>query len=184
MMHRPKCPKCNSNQLAIVNGPPQCLECGWKQGVIDRPNWDEYFMEIAYVTAKRSTCPKRSVGSVIVQDRRIVATGYNGAPAGAPHCPGDGPEGHPSCIEHGHCVRTIHAEMNAIIACAAAGVKATGGTLYATAFPCPRCMGAIINAGIKRVIYAEGYSKMGVSLLIAREVGMEVEKLKSATGIE
>ncbi len=142
-----------------------------------RPNWDEYFMEVAYVTAKRSTCPRRSVGAVIVQDRRIIATGYNGAPSGAEHCPTDDPDGYPDCMEHGHCVRTIHGEMNAIIACAAAGVSATGGTLYCTAFPCPQCMGAIINAGIARVVYAEGYSQMGVSGLLAKQVGMEVQEL-------
>ena len=144
---------------------------------MNRLSWDEYFMEIAYTTAKRATCPKRSVGAVIVQGCRIIATGYNGAPAGTSHCPTSDPEGHPDCIEHGHCVRTIHAEMNAIIACAAAGVSATGGTLYSTAFPCPRCMGALINAGIKHIVYAESYSKMDISAALAAEVGMEIKEL-------
>lgn len=144
-----------------------------------RPGWDEYFMKVAYATAERSTCPRRAVGAVIVQEGRIIATGYNGAPAGAPHCPTVDSEGHPSCMKHGHCVRTVHAEMNAIISCASAGVRASGAVLYTTAYPCPACMASIINAGLSEVCFHGDYSRMSESAKLAAQVGLNVTRVRA-----
>jgi dCMP deaminase len=119
---------------------------------MSRPSWDEYFMGIAFQVAKRSTCDRARVGAIIVKDRRILTTGYNGAPAGLPHC---------DDVDHlmvdGHCVRTLHAEQNAIIQAALHGVSVQGGTMYVTHQPCLTCAKMIINAGIVRVVHAGDY---------------------------
>ncbi len=117
-----------------------------------RPSWDEYFMGIAFQVAKRSTCDRARVGAIIVKDRRILTTGYNGAPAGLPHCDDIG-----HLMVDGHCVRTLHAEQNAIIQAALHGVSVQGGTMYVTHQPCLTCAKMIINAGIVRVVYAGDY---------------------------
>ncbi|MGB5932853.1 MAG: cytidine/deoxycytidylate deaminase family protein [Anaerolineae bacterium] len=117
-----------------------------------RPTWDEYFMEIARQVAQRSTCPRASVGAVIVRERRILTTGYNGAPEGLLHCLEAG-----CIIEDDHCQRSLHAEQNAIIQAASYGVSIAGGTTYITHQPCNTCAKMIINAGLKRVIYAGEY---------------------------
>jgi dCMP deaminase len=144
---------------------------------IQRPSWDQYFMQVAYATAKRSTCPRRAVGAVIVQEGRIIATGYNGAPSGTSHCPSTNPAGHPSCMRHGHCTRTVHAELNALLSCAAAGVRATGALIYSTTFPCPACMAAIINAGLKEVRCHDSYSRMGESAQLAAQADLTVTQI-------
>ncbi len=125
----------------------------------ERPSWDAYFMEIAHLVKTRATCPRRSVGSLIVRDKRIVATGYNGAPSGAPHCPPNGgtndwPLG---CLRAGHCIRSLHAEQNAILQAAKIGVSCDGATIYVTDQPCNSCAKMIVNAGIVKVIYAGEY---------------------------
>ena len=117
-----------------------------------RPSWDEYFMGIAFEVAKRSTCDRARVGAIIVRDKRILTTGYNGAPRGLPHCDEVG-----HLIVDGHCVRTLHAEQNAIIQAALHGVSTDGGTIYVTHQPCLNCAKMIINAGIRRVVYAGAY---------------------------
>lgn len=117
-----------------------------------RPTWDEYFMDIAFAVAERSTCDRAHVGALLVRDRRILATGYNGAPAGLPHCDDVG-----HLMVDGHCVRTLHAEQNAIIQAALHGVGIGGATAYVTHHPCLTCAKMIINAGIKRVVYAGNY---------------------------
>ena len=117
-----------------------------------RPTWDEYFMEIARQVAQRSTSPRASVGAVIVRERRILTTGYNGAPEGLLHCLEAG-----CIIEDDHCQRSLHAEQNAIIQAALHGVSIAGGTIYITHQPCNTCAKMIINAGLKRVIYAGEY---------------------------
>lgn len=117
-----------------------------------RPTWDEYFMRIASQVAQRSTCPRASVGAVIVRERRILTTGYNGAPEGLLHCLEAG-----CIIEDDHCQRSLHAEQNAIIQAALYGVSISGGTIYITHQPCNTCAKMIINAGLKRVIYAGEY---------------------------
>jgi len=117
-----------------------------------RPSWDQYFMGIAFKVAKRSTCPRARVGTIIVRDKRILTTGYNGAPSGLPHCAEVG-----CLMVGGHCVRTLHAEQNAIIQAALHGVSVAGGVIYITHQPCLICAKMIINAGLKRVIYGGEY---------------------------
>jgi dCMP deaminase len=119
----------------------------------DRPSWDDYFMQITFQVAKRSTCPRAAVGAVLVRDKRILTTGYNGAPAGLPHCTEVG-----CLMVNGHCVRTLHAEQNAIIQGALHGVDVSGSTLYVTHQPCLICAKMIINAGVDRVVYAGHYA--------------------------
>ena len=118
----------------------------------NRPSWDAYFLQIAFTAASRSTCDRAHVGAVIVRRRRILATGYNGAPTGLPHCDDVG-----HLIVDGHCVRPLHAEQNAIIQAALHGVGTDGGMIYVTHQPCLTCAKMIINAGIERVVYAGHY---------------------------
>ena len=118
----------------------------------ERPSWDDYFMQITFQVATRSTCLRAAVGAVIVRDKRILTTGYNGAPTNLPHCTEAG-----CLIVNGHCVRTLHAEQNAIIQGALHGVDVSGSTIYVTHQPCLVCAKMIINAGIQRVVYAGNY---------------------------
>jgi dCMP deaminase len=125
-----------------------------------RPSWDEYFMGIARLVASRSTCLRRQVGAVAVRDRRILATGYNGAPAGIAHCAEVGclrAERHvPSGERHELC-RGLHAEQNVIIQAALHGISIQGATVYCTNYPCSLCVKMLINAGIQEVIYLGDY---------------------------
>ncbi|MFH1564100.1 MAG: cytidine/deoxycytidylate deaminase family protein [Nitrospirota bacterium] len=125
-----------------------------------RPSWDEYFMEIAYLVAMRSTCLRRQVGAVIVKDKHILTTGYNGAPIGLRHCEEVGclrdEMKIPSGQRHELC-RGLHAEQNAIIQSALHGVSIKGGILYCTHQPCILCAKMLINAGIKRIVYEGEY---------------------------
>lgn len=147
---------------------------------LKRPNWDEYFMEMAELTAKRSTCLRRQVGAVIVQDKHIVATGYNGAPSGLAHCEDRGgclrqQLGVPSGERHELC-RALHAEQNAIIQAAALGNSINGATIYVTNQPCVICAKMIINAGIKRIIVKDGYPDEMAKEILA-EAGLDVVML-------
>lgn len=136
-----------------------------------RPSWDEYFMEIARLVVSRSTCLRRQVGAILVKDKKILATGYNGAPSGLPHCLEVGclrdELGIPSGERHELC-RGLHAEQNAIIQAAYHGVSIKGATLYCTNLPCVICTKMLINAGITRVVYEEGYAD-----LLARQMWEE-----------
>jgi dCMP deaminase len=118
----------------------------------ERPTWDDYFMRITFQVAKRSTCPRAAVGAVIVREKRILTTGYNGSPTGHPHCTDAG-----CLMVNDHCVRTLHAEQNAIIQGALHGVDVSRSTIYVTHQPCLVCAKMIINAGIERVVYAGEY---------------------------
>jgi dCMP deaminase len=126
-----------------------------------RPPWSVYFMDIADLVSRRSTCRRRLVGAVAVKDKRILATGYNGAPSGIPHCLEVGclreQEGIPSGERHELC-RGIHAEQNVIIQAAFHGVSIQGATLYCTNLPCIICSKMLINAGIREIYYREGYA--------------------------
>jgi dCMP deaminase len=126
-----------------------------------RPSWNTYFMDITRLVAKRSTCLRRAVGAVVVKDRRILATGYNGAPSNVTHCKDAGclrkKLNVPSGEKHELC-RGIHAEQNAIIQAAYHGVSIQGAALYCTNLPCSICAKMIINAGIKTIYYVEGYA--------------------------
>jgi dCMP deaminase len=127
---------------------------------LDRPSWDEYFMAFTRVAATRSTCLRRHVGAILVKDKRILATGYNGAPAGMKHCLEVGclreDTSIPSGTRHELC-RGLHAEQNAIIQAAFHGISIKGSTLYCTNKPCVICSKMIINAGIRSICYDEGY---------------------------
>lgn len=144
-----------------------------------RVSWPQYFMRIAYLVAERSTCLRRRVGAVAVKDRRILATGYNGAPAGVAHCLEVGclrqQLGIPSGQRHEIC-RGLHAEQNVIIQAAIHGVSLEGAELYCTTQPCLICTKMLINCGITTVWHAESYpDSMAESM--AREAGMRVELL-------
>lgn len=126
----------------------------------ERPDWDTYFMEIAGIVARRSTCVRRNVGAVIVKDKRILATGYNGAPSGLAHCRDLGclrEARHVASGERHELCRGLHAEQNAIIQAAYHGVSIKGAALYSTHLPCSICVKMIINAGIEQVLHLEGY---------------------------
>ena len=141
-----------------------------------RPTWDEYFMEIAGVAKKRSTCVRRRVGSVIVKENRILATGYNGAPMKIEHCQEDtcirAKQNVPSGQRHELC-RGLHAEQNAIIQAAKHGINIDSATIYCTTQPCVICAKMIINAGIKRIVY-DGAYKDPLSEEILEESGVEI----------
>jgi dCMP deaminase len=117
-----------------------------------RPDWDSYFMKIAAAVSERSTCDRALVGCVLVLDKRILTTGFNGSPAGQEHCDEIG-----HLMVDGHCVRTIHAETNAIIQAALHGISTRGAICYVTHLPCINCTKALINAGITRIVYGEAY---------------------------
>ena len=142
-----------------------------------RPSWDEYFQEICQVVAKRSTCLRRQVGAILVRDKRILTTGYNGAPRGLRHCAELGgcyreQMGVPSGQRHELC-RALHAEQNAIIQAAVHGIQVTGSVLYVTTFPCSLCAKMLINAGVIRVIYRGDYPDE-LALEMFEEAGVEV----------
>ena len=142
----------------------------------DRPTWDDYFLEMAHVVARRSTCLRRHVGALLVRDKRILATGYNGAPSGLPHCEQVGclrdAMGIPSGERQELC-RGLHAEQNAIIQAALHGVDTRDSVLYCTTQPCVTCAKMLINAGVERVVYHGDYSdKMAIEMLT--EAGVEL----------
>ncbi len=143
-----------------------------------RPSWDEYFLEIAKIVAKRSTCLRRHVGAILVKDKRILATGYNGAPSNIRHCLDVGcireRKNIPSGERHELC-RGIHAEQNLIIQAAYHGVPISNSILYCTNFPCSICAKMVINAGIVRIVYLEGYPDP-LSEELIKEAGIQVEK--------
>lgn len=118
-----------------------------------RPSWDEYFLEMARLARSRSTCLSRQVGAVIVVNRQVIATGYNGSPPGMPHCCD---EGVGCLIVEGRCIHTTHAEQNALIQAARRGVSTDGAEIYTTHRPCVTCANLLAGAGIIRVVYANG----------------------------
>ena len=145
-----------------------------------RPDWDECFLDFAVLTAKRSTCLRRQVGAVIVQDRHVIATGYNGAPKGLEHCAERGgclreELGVPSGEKHELC-RALHAEQNAIIQAATLGHSIEGASIYITHQPCVICAKMIINAGIERIVVREGYPDE-LSVQILKEAGLKIVML-------
>lgn len=149
--------------------------------VDQRPSWEVYFMGIARLVAERSTCTRRAVGAVLVKDRRILSTGYNGAPSNVQHCFDVGclreQMNVPSGERHELC-RGIHAEQNAIIQAAYHGVSIKGATLYCTNLPCVICAKMIINAGIVYILYESGYADTLSKEMLA-EANVELVKLES-----
>ncbi|MEW6013804.1 MAG: cytidine/deoxycytidylate deaminase family protein [Candidatus Zixiibacteriota bacterium] len=144
-----------------------------------RPSWNEYFMRIAMLAATRSTCLRRQVGAVIVKNKKVLATGYNGSPSGLKHCLDIGclreELGIPSGQRHELC-RAIHAEQNAVIQAATSGISIEGGILYSTTFPCILCAKILINAGVREIYVAEGYPD-DLSRQMLDEAGVEVHQL-------
>ncbi|RKY37606.1 MAG: cytidine deaminase [Candidatus Omnitrophota bacterium] len=144
-----------------------------------RPDWDTYFMQIAHIVAQRSTCLRRKVGAVIVKDRRILTTGYNGAPSGITHCEVTGCLRErlnvPSGQRHELC-RGLHAEQNALLQAALHGISLKGATLYCTNQPCIICAKMLINAGIKEIVIHDGYpDELSVEML--EEAKIKLRKL-------
>lgn len=144
----------------------------------ERPSWDQYFMDIVELVSKRSTCLRRKVGAVLVRDKRILSTGYNGAPTGIRHCAEVGclreQLNVPSGERHELC-RGLHAEQNAIIQAALHGVSIKGSTIYCTNHPCIICSKMIINSGIEKIVYKYEYrDKLAEEML--KEANIEVRK--------
>jgi dCMP deaminase len=138
-----------------------------------RATWDEYFMDIARVVATRATCNRKHVGAVLVRDRSILATGYNGSIRGLPHCDELG-----HLMEEGHCVRTVHAEANAIAQAAKHGVRIDGATIYVTASPCWGCFRLIANSGVVRIVFGEFYRDPKI-FEFSQALGIELVDLSS-----
>jgi dCMP deaminase len=143
-----------------------------------RPSWEEYFMDITHLVAKRSTCLRRQVGAVLVKDKKILATGYNGAPSRLEHCLDTGclreKQRIPSGERHELC-RGLHAEQNAIIQAAYHGVEIREATLYCTNHPCIICSKMVINAGIQKVVFEDGYAD-ALAKEMLKESGIKIEK--------
>ena len=138
----------------------------------ERVSWETYFMNIAKEVSTRSTCDRKHVGAVIVRDRTLLSTGYNGSIKGLPHCNDAGCE-----MVDGHCIRTSHAEANAIVQAAKNGVKIDGSEIYVTASPCYNCFKLIANSGIKVIFYNELYRDERIKNR-AKEVGIELISLE------
>ena len=136
-----------------------------------RVSWDRYFMNLAVQAATRSTCPRKHVGAVIVRDKSILSTGYNGSIRGAPHCDEAG-----CLMDNGHCVRTVHAEANALVQAARNGVRLENAHIYVTASPCFNCFKLIANAGLNTVYFGEFYRDEKV-LAFADELGIRMVHL-------
>ena len=152
-----------------------------------RASWNEYFMRIAAEVATRSTCDRRHIGAVVVRDKTILSTGYNGSLRRAPHCDDVGHD-----MENGHCVRTVHAEANAVAQAAKNGVQIDGAEIYVTASPCLTCFKLVANCGIRTVYYKEfyrderirGYARQaGVKLVyIGKKAGRKHRPLRLPMG--
>lgn len=132
-------------------------------------------MQIAHLVATRATCPRRQVGAILVSDRRILATGYNGAPRGLDHCPPGGSENDwpTGCMRAGHCIRSLHAEQNVLLQAAMIGIPCKGASMYVTCQPCNGCAKMIINAGIQKVVYEGDYPDEFAQVLF-KESGIQV----------
>jgi dCMP deaminase len=137
-----------------------------------RVDWPQYFMNIAQEVSTRSTCDRKHVGALIVRDKNILSTGYNGSIRSQPHCDDAGHD-----MVAGHCVRTVHAEANAIIQAARNGVRIEGADIYTTASPCWECFKLIANSGISRIFYREFYREQK-SFEIAQQLGIELIKIE------
>ncbi|MCE4956168.1 ComE operon protein 2 [Macrococcoides caseolyticum] len=140
---------------------------------MERIQWKEYFMAQSQLLALRSTCTRLSVGATIVKDNRVIAGGYNGSVSGEVHCIDEG-----CYIENGHCIRTIHAEMNALLQCAKMGVSTEGAEIYVTHFPCIHCTKSIIQAGIKKIYYANDYKNHPYAIELLEKAGITTEKIE------
>lgn len=137
---------------------------------MERISWDQYFMTQSHLLSLRSTCTRLAVGATIVRDKRIIAGGYNGSIIGGVHCIDEG-----CYVIDNHCVRTIHAEMNALLQCAKFGVKTDGAEIYVTHFPCLQCCKAIIQSGITAVYYAQDYKNHPYAVELFEQANVKVK---------
>ncbi|WP_332633416.1 ComE operon protein 2 [Halalkalibacter flavus] len=140
---------------------------------MQRISWDQYFMAQSHLLALRSTCTRLMVGATIVREKRIIAGGYNGSVSGGAHCIDEG-----CYVVDNHCIRTIHAEVNALLQCAKFGVPTEGSEIYVTHFPCVHCAKAIIQAGIKSVYYAKDYKNHPYAEEMFKEAGIHVVQVE------
>lgn len=138
-----------------------------------RIDWDQYFMIQAALLASRSTCNRLSVGAVLVRDKRIIAGGYNGSVSGDAHCIDEG-----CYLRDGHCVRTIHAEMNAILQCAKFRISTDGASLYVTDFPCLQCTKSLLQAGIKEINYIRNYHNDEYAMKLIKLKNIRLNQIK------
>lgn len=172
-----KCLRAFQSELKIDSkGDVICNQCKKES---ERLSWDDYFIQLAQLIAKRSTCLKRNVGAVIVKDNQILSTGYNGSPSGTTHCTDIGEcnrSSHTQGYGLNYC-RSAHAEMNAIVSCAKRGISCDGATIYINTFPCSECTKLIINAGIKEIVYVEDYNAPLSEALLA-ETSIIVRKFE------
>lgn len=139
---------------------------------MNRISWEQYFMAQAQVVALRSTCTRLMVGAIIVRENRIISSGYNGSVADGDHCIDNG-----CYLVDGHCVRTVHAEANAILQCAKFGVETNDTVLYVTHFPCLQCTKQLIQAGIKKIYYEKDYRNHELAIQLLQESQVEIEQV-------
>ena len=153
----------------------------------ERPTWDEYFMEVARTIAKRATCDRGRSGCVIARDNQILVTGYVGSPQGLPHCDEKGHLLKKMIHDDGtvsqHCVRTVHAEQNAICQAAKRGISIDGGTVYCKMTPCRTCAMLLINCGIRRIVCEKHYHDEKDSIKMLSEAGIEIEHLEDSVQV-
>lgn len=138
-----------------------------------RISWEQYFMAQSHIVALRSTCTRLNVGAIIVRNNRIIASGYNGSVSDGAHC-----IDHGCYIIEGHCVRTVHAEANAILQCARFGVSTENTEIYVTHYPCLQCCKMIIQSGIRKLYYAEDYRNHEYAIDLFKEAGVMTEKVQ------
>jgi dCMP deaminase len=161
----------NRQTLLNLNLRISILKREWEK--VERISWDQYFMAQSHLLALRSTCTRLTVGATIVRDKRIIAGGYNGSITGGDHCIDKG-----CYVIDNHCVRTIHAEINALLQCAKFGVPTADSEIYVTHFPCLQCCKAIIQAGIKTVYYAEDYKNHPYAIELFQQANITIEKVE------
>ncbi|MUK87066.1 ComE operon protein 2 [Ornithinibacillus sp. L9] len=140
---------------------------------MQRISWDQYFMAQSHLLSLRSTCTRLMVGATIVRDKRIIAGGYNGSVSGSVHCVDEG-----CYVIDGHCVRTVHAEANALLQCAKFGVPTENADIYVTHFPCLQCSKQLIQSGIRTVYYAEDYKNHPYAIQLFKEAGVQTKKVE------
>lgn len=135
--------------------------------------WNQYFMLQAVLLSLRSTCERLSVGAILVRDKRVIAGGYNGAVSGDDHCIDVG-----CYVVDGHCLRTIHAEMNAVLQCSKFGIPTDGAEIYVTDFPCLQCTKSLLQAGIKKIYYMRNYHNDDYAIRLLKQKKVAVEQVK------
>ncbi len=139
----------------------------------DRPSWDEYFLKLTDLVATRGTCQRLKVGAILVKDRKIISTGYNGSPRKTPDCFEAG-----CLMEGGHCVRTVHAEINAVVQAAYNGVSTLASTIYVNNLPCYHCVKVLINAGVEKFIFRRDYRPDPETLKLLKQAKIELVKIE------